>query len=328
MSAAARPKPALLTTACVAALLAGCASTSDRALERSLPAFESRSAGEPAPAPTTASRPCGDPTRSLRPPARLPRPGQMPPGTFMRAIQDRGRLIAGVDQNTLRFSYLNPLTGRLEGFEIDLLRQVTKALLGDPRKIQFKVITTAQRIPAIQQNRVDIVADAMTINCDRARKVAFTTPYFEAGQRVLVSSESSATGVRDLAGKRVCATFGSTSIENIKAVRAGMIPYPVAQRTDCLVALQEGVVDAISTDDAILLGFHLQDPYTRIVGRRFSREPYGMAIAKSHPELVRFVNGVLGRMTRDGAWSKIQEHWLGGLTRGQSRRPPLPRYRD
>jgi polar amino acid transport system substrate-binding protein len=316
-------------TAFAAAFLAGCASPSDRALERSLPALQSRFAGAPAATSRTARAPrCGDPTRSLRPPARLPAPGRMPLGTFMRTIQDRGRLIAGVDQNTLRFSYLNPFTGRLEGFEIDLLRRIAHALLGDSHAIEFKVITSAQRIPAIQQRRVDIVADAMTINCERAQQVAFTTPYYEAGQRVLVRSEFPAKGIRDLAGKRVCATVGSTSIENIRAADAGMIPYGVPQRTDCLVALQEGVVDAISTDDTILLGFHTQDPYTRIVGRRFSHEPYGMAIAKSHPEFVRFINGVLAQFAHDGTWSAIRDRWLGGLTRGQPRRPPPAHYRD
>ena len=309
-----------------AALLSGCATASDRALQRSLHAFESRPA-TPASKSSDSGARCGDPTRSLRPPARLPSPGRMPPGSFMRVIQDRGRLIAGVDQNTLRFSYLNPFTGELEGFEIDLLRRIAKALLGDPGAVEFRVITSADRISVIQKHRVDIVADAMTINCERARKVAFTTPYYEAGQRVLVSSDSRAKGIRDLAGKRVCATTTSTSIVNIRKARVGMIPYPVPQRTDCLVALQEGVVDAISTDDAILLGFHIQDPYTRIVGRRFSREPWGMAIAKSHPEFVRVVNGILAQVARDGTWSAIHDRWLGGLA-GQARRAPPARYRD
>jgi polar amino acid transport system substrate-binding protein len=252
----------------------------------------------------------------------------MPAGTFMRAIQDRGRLIAGVDQNSLRLSYLNPFTGRLEGFEIDLLRHLTRALLGDPRRIEFKVITSAQRTDAIRQRRVDIVADAMTINCERARKVAFTAPYYEAGQRVLVSSDSKARAIGDLTGRRVCATFTSTSIATLRNAGVGVIPFPVPQRTDCLVALQQGTVAAISTDDAILLGFHLQDPYTRIVGRRFTREPYGMAIARSHPEFVRFVNGVLARMIDDGTWSSIRDRWLRELTRGHARRPPPARYRD
>jgi polar amino acid transport system substrate-binding protein len=327
MSTGARQLPAVVIAACLAVLCTGCASVSDGALESSLPTRQSRSAVAKTPSGSISSGQCGDVTASLRPAARLPSPGHMPKGSFMRAIQDRGRLIAGVDQNTLRFAYLNPFTGQLEGFEIDLVRRIARAVLGDPHAIEFIVITSAQRIDAIQRRRVDIVADAMTITCDRRRAVAFTTPYYDAGQRLLVSSDSTAKSIRDLAGKRVCATTTSTSIQHIESAGVGMIPYAVSQRTDCLVALQQGEVDAISTDDAILLGFHAQDPYTKIVGPRFWDEPYGMAIDKSHPDFVRFVNGVLAQMTSDGTWSSIHHRWLSGLTHGRASRPPAAHYR-
>jgi polar amino acid transport system substrate-binding protein len=257
----------------------------------------------------------------------MPAAGQMPSGSFMRAIQDRGRLIAGVDQNTLRFAYLNPFTGRLEGFEIDLLRQIATALLGSPDKIEFRVITSANRADAVRSHRVDIVADAYSMTCDRRRQVAFTTTYYDAGQRLLVPRGLPVRSIRDMTGKRVCATSGSTSITNIRALGVGAIPYPVPQRTDCLVALQQGKVDAIATDDAILLGFKEQDPYTKIVGPRLEDEPYGMAIDKSHPDFVRFVNGVLARLRADGTWKAIDRRWLGGLAPGRER-PPTAHYRD
>ena len=114
------------------------------------------------------------------------------------------------------------------------------AVSGDPRKIEFKAITTAQRLPYVQQGRVDVVADAVTIRCDRLKDVAFSTVYYDAGQRILVPKASSARGIGDLGHKRVCATVGSTALQNIAASRSHPIPYPVAQRTDCLVALQEG----------------------------------------------------------------------------------------
>jgi polar amino acid transport system substrate-binding protein len=244
----------------------------------------------------------------------------------MRRIQDRGRLIAGVDQNTLRLSYLNPLTGRLEGFEIDLVRELARQLLGDPHKVDFRVVTSAQRIPAIQERRVDMVADAFTITCDRRRDVAFSTPYLDAGQRLLVRTSSPIRGLADLNGRRVCATTTSTSMQNIRDAHVGAIPYPVAQRTDCLVALQEGAVGAVTSDDAILLGFQVQDPYTKIVGPRFSQEPYGIGIDRSHPDFVRFVNGALARMRADGTWTRLSDRWLAGLGGAHAARPPEARY--
>ena len=314
---------------CLATALAGCASISDQALHTSLSALGTKAPAEPASTPgSTVTASCGDPTASLRPRGPLPAPGQMPTGTFMHVIQDRGRLVVGVDQNTLLFGYLNPFNGQIEGFDVDILRQVAKAIFGDPGAIEFKAISSAQRIPVIQDHSVDIVADAMTINCERSKQVSFSTVYYEAGQRVLVPSNSPVRGIQDLRGKRVCATAGSTSIENLRNSVFHPIPYPVPLRTDCLVALQQGKVAAISTDDAILYGLQAQDPYTKIVGARFTDEPYGLSINKSHPDLVRFVNGVLATMRSDGTWASIYEKRLGRVTHAPAPAPPQAHYRD
>lgn len=243
----------------------------------------------------------------------MPPPGEMPSGSYMATIQRRGYLRAGVDQNTLLFAYFNPLHGHIEGFEIDMLRQLAQAIFGDrnPNRIRFTAITTAERVPAVTDRSVDVVADAMTITCERRRQVAFSTVYYDAGQKILVPSNSSATSVKDLGGKPVCATTGSTSLDTLERQVPRPVPYTVAQRTDCLVAMQQGLVDGITSDDSILLGFKAQDPYTMIVGPRFANEPYGMAIRRDHRDFVRFVNGVLAKMRRDGSWKAIYTRWLG-----------------
>jgi polar amino acid transport system substrate-binding protein len=277
----------------------------------------------PATAPSTAAPPCGDVTASLHPPGVMPAPGAMPAGSYMARIERRGYLIAGIDQNTLLFAYFNPLAGQLQGFEIDMLGQLANAIFGSrPGNIMFKAITTAQRVPAVRAGTVDVVADAMTITCQRRRQVDFSTVYYDAGQKILVPSNSSARRVQDLGGKPVCATVGSTSLDALEHVVPAPIPYKVAQRTDCLVALQQGLVDAVTSDDSILLGFQAQDPDTKVVGPRFADEPYGMAISKAHPDFVRFVNGVLARMRADGSWQAIYARWLGKLTRTVPAPPP------
>jgi polar amino acid transport system substrate-binding protein len=241
----------------------------------------------------------------------------------VEAIRRRGRLIAGVDQNTLLLGYANPLHGqRIEGFEIDLLHELSRALFGRPDQIEFRALTTAERISAAKAGSVDIVADAFTITCYRASKVEFSTVYLSAGQRVLVPADSPARSLKDLSGKRVCSTKGSTSIARL-GTYPGVIPHPVAQRTDCLVALQRGEADAITSDDAILLGFQAQDPYTKLIGPAIEPEPYGMAMSKRRPDLVRWVNGQLARMRADGTWRRLYRKWLPGTPR----HPPV-HYRD
>ena len=229
----------------------------------------------------------------------------------MAKIRARGHLIAGVDQNTYHFGYLNPLDGKIEGFDIDMVHAVAKAIFGNPNKVQFKAISDDQRIPAVQSGAVNIVAHTMTINCARLQQVNFSSVYFDAGQRVLVPSNSRATSLADLGGKRVCATDGSTSIANIKAATPRPIPVAVTFWTDCLVLLQQGDVAAVSTDDSILDGLKAQDPWTKIVGPRFTSEPYGLAISQRHPDFVRFVNAVLQQLRTDGQWAASYAHWVG-----------------
>jgi len=259
-----------------------------------------------------------DPTASLRPSG----PPRVIPGSFMARIRARGYLIAGVDQSTYHFGYLNPRNGKIEGFDIDMVRAVAAAIFGNPGKVQFKAISDAQRIPDVRSGAVDIVAHTMTINCERLQQVDFSTVYFDAGQRVLVEANSPARSLADLGGKRVCATKGSTSIANIRAAPSHPVPVPVPFWTDCLVLLQQGGVAAISTDDSILDGLAAQDPWTKIVGPRFTSEPYGLAISKQHPDFVRFVNAVLQRLRANGQWAASYAHWVGTPVPA----PPPARY--
>ncbi|MFC0065985.1 glutamate ABC transporter substrate-binding protein [Umezawaea endophytica] len=301
----------------------------------SAPAITVGSVGEPvpgdaaevrAPPSSGAAVPACDATASLRPDGALPTPGAMPTGSTMERIAARGRLIAGVDQNTYLMGFRNPGTGAIEGFDVDMAREIAKALFGDPNRIQFKVLTSEQRIPALEQGEVDVVVRTMTINCERAQKVAFSSVYYQAGQRVLASRGSGITGPDSLGGRKVCATKGSSSLANVANIAAKPVVVSVANWTDCLVMLQQGQVDAVSTDDTILAGLAAQDPYTEMVGPQFTQEPYGMGIPKANEDFVRFVNGVLERIRDDGTWSTIHQRWLGVLDRNAT--PPAAKYRD
>src|SRR5260370_34589286 len=134
----------------------------------------------------------------------------------MAKIRARGYLIAGVDQTTYHFGFLNPLKGQIEGFDIDMVHAIAAAIFGNPSKVEFKAISDAQRIPEVRSGAVDIVAHTMTITCARLQQVDFSTVYYDAGQRGLVPSNSSVKRIAGLGGKKVCATIGSTSITNIK----------------------------------------------------------------------------------------------------------------
>jgi polar amino acid transport system substrate-binding protein len=248
----------------------------------------------------------------------------------MAEIVARGKLVVGVDQNTLQFGFRDPRTGEIGGFDVDMARQVAKALFGDENAIQLRVLTSSQRIPALTSGEVDLVVQTMTITCERLEDVAFSSVYYLAGQQILVKKDSGYDGIDALADKVVCAAEGSTSLANI--VNADVDPKPVGMQvagwTDCLVMLQQNQVDAVSTDNTILAGLAAQDPTTHVLPERISDEPYGMAMPRGQDDFVRFVNAVLEQLRTDGTWARIYGDWVAGLLPGVPAVPPAARYRD
>lgn len=307
-----------LTVAALAALLAGCtgggyASTPVPGPSTSAP---TSAAGAPSPTATTTTAGCTG-TEYLR--SYDPDPNAR--GGLLQRIKNRGRLIAGVSADTLTFGARNPVSGQIEGFDIDRLRAISRALFGDPGKIEFRVITTAQRIPVLQDGDVDIVARTMTINCDRWTQVAFSGRYYEAGQKVLVSLDSRAKGLQDLGGKRVCAPNGSTSLTFLEKQYPDVTAVGAATHTGCLALFQQGEVDAITGDDTVLAGLAAQDPYAKVVGEKLTSEPYGLAMPKGERAFVQFVNAVLEQEKSNGAWKASYDRWLADAL-GPAPQPP------
>jgi polar amino acid transport system substrate-binding protein len=279
------------------------------------------------PSGSAAQVQCDNATKSFRPAGSLPAPGQMPAGSTMQKILANGKLKAGVDQNTFLFGFRNPSTSRLEGFDIDRVREIALAIFGgDPvavdQKIQYKVLSSAERIPALEKGDVDVVVRTFTANCDRWTKINFSAIYYVAGQKLLVDKASDVTTLDQLGDKRVCAQRGSTSINKLSTEYKKIITVATDTWSDCLVMLQQGQVDAVSTDDTILAGMAKQDPNVKLVGDRITQEPYGIGIPKANEDMVRFVNGVLEKSIEDGQWEASYTRWLGGTAT-----PPTPEYR-
>jgi polar amino acid transport system substrate-binding protein len=308
----------------IVGLLAACGSCADNTTTPAPTVAPPLPVGVKDPAPTPSAQAGGSTSCDVRHSSLRPEAGNPAGGPTLDKIKARGRLIVGVDQTTYQFGYRDAKTGQIIGFDTDIVRQIAKDLLGNPNAIQFRAITSAQRIPVIQNHEVDLVAHTMTINCDRLKQVDFSSVYFDAGQRVLVPSTSTVTGIQDLGGKKVCAAEGSTSIVNIGKAPSHPIAVSVPDWADCLVLLQQGQVDAISTDDTILQGMAFQDSNLKLVGPKFTDEPYGIAVNKDANDLLRFVNGVLERIRSDGTWKAIYHQWL----LGDIPEPPAAGYRD
>jgi polar amino acid transport system substrate-binding protein len=322
-----------LVAAAFAVLATGCASTTAPvnlatvgAVSAPVPGGVLTGRAAVPPAASTAPQ-CGDPTASLRPPAPQPAPGHMPARSTMAKIQARGYLIAGVDQNTYLFGYRDPKFNTLDGFDIQMVKDVAQAIFGDtnPDHVQFRAITSAQRIDVLKKGQVDLVARTFTISCARLQDVAFSTVYYQAHRKLLVRADSTATGIGDLGGRRVCATAGSDSLSASQGQAKPQIPVAVNDWSDCLVMLQQGQVDGVVSDDTILAGMEAQDPNTRIVGDTIAQEPYGLAFPQQNTDFVSFANGVLQKIRTSGEWTKTYNHWVGNRL-GATPAPPAATY--
>lgn len=318
-----RTLAALAATTALAAACAGCAS------QDTVVPFGDQPIGPPLPAdatilPQPSARPAPptdcDATASLRPDGTSHASGRL------QQIRDRGRLIVGLDQGSNLFSFRDPLSGDLLGFDVDIAHEVARDLFGDPDRVEFHFLSSAQREEALQKGTVDMVVKTMTITCERARSVEFSTVYYRAGQRVLVPRNSPIAAAEDLAGRKVCVVAGTTSISSLWHVQPDARIMTVPSWGDCLVAIQQRQVDAVSTDDTILAGMVAQDPNLMIVGGAIESEPYGIGMRRGDDALTRFVNGTLERIRDDGTWKRIYDRWLTVL--GPAPAPPEPTYVD
>jgi len=281
------------------------------------------SSSPPPPAPQAA---CEQIRESLRPVGPLPAPGAMPPGSTMAQIAQRGRLIVAVDQGKYLVGYRNPLTGGLEGSDIDIVRLIAAAIFGDPDRVQYIVVPIADRDKVIERRQVDMVVNTYSVTCARQRKVEYSTAYLAGSQRVLVPAGSGVAEIEDLAGQRVCTSRGSTNEEVLRALPVRLEVVTLPSIADCVVELQRGRVAAVSSEDVILAGLAAQDPQVEVVGRELLSSQYAVGMSPQTPDLVRFVNAVLERARADGTLAASNRRWLSVLD-------PLPpvapaRYRD
>ncbi len=308
-------------------LIAGCggaqsaprASDSGDYTEPPLPANAVVTPADSAPASNPGPQ-CGNPTASLR-------PSGTEQGPTLDAIRARGRLLVGLDPGSNLFSFRDPISGTLAGFDVDIATEIARDLFGDPHRIEYRILGSADREKALQDHTVDIVVKTMTITCDRRQRVDFSSTYLMSHQRVLAVKGSGITGMADLAGRRVCAVGGTTSLDRLRQIRPSASIMTVPTWADCLVVLQQRQVDAISTDDALLAGLVAQDPYAEVVGSDISDEPYGVGIPKGNDDMVRFVNATLQRLRTDGTWNRLYGYWLAPAL-GPASGPPEPTYRD
>jgi ABC-type amino acid transport substrate-binding protein len=245
---------------------------------------------------------------------------QFDPSTTLGKIQEKGEITIGVKFDVPPFGFQNPESNEVEGFDVDLGKAVADKLGVEPK---FVEAISDNRIPFLQDGTTDLILSTMTINAERAQEIDFSEPYYIASGRILTKTDSPIKGLKDLAGKRVCTALGSTYEETIREQAPKADLKLVDSYSECLELIQNGAVDAISTDDVILTGMIIQDDTLHLVGDELTTEPYGAGIKKGDKQLVDFVNGVFDEYKQDGRWQETYDKWVGQYTETQQEPPTM-----
>ncbi|MET0887617.1 MAG: glutamate ABC transporter substrate-binding protein [Mycetocola sp.] len=226
-------------------------------------------------------------------------------------ITERGSIKVGVKEDQPNLGYLDPTTGDRSGFDVDVARWIAASLGYDEDQIEYTAIDSANREQAIINGDIDYYVGTYSITDDRKEQIAFAGPYFITGQGLLVAADNEdITGVDSLtADTVVCSATGSTSIQRIKD-ETPADTEEFGKYSECVEALKNGSVDAVTTDEAILIGYAAQDPDNlKVVGDVFSEERYGVGLEKSDAALQEYIN----TMFTDGGdiWQAIFDKNLG-----------------
>ncbi|ALL77827.1 ABC transporter substrate-binding protein [Pseudonocardia sp. EC080610-09] len=230
-----------------------------------------------------------------------------------QAMQQRGRVVVGVKDDQPGLGFRDATTGEFSGFDIDVAKMVAGGLGFAPDQIDWKVVPSAAREDVIERGEVDYYVGTYTINDKRKQRVGFAGPYYTAGQGLLVrADENEITGPQTLQGKTVCSVTGSTPIQRVRDQNLTTSIVEFQTYTQCVDQLINGQVDAVTTDDAILLGYASQNPeQLKVVGETFSEEPYGIGVPLNDTAFRTKVNDLLQTAIDDGTWKTIYDGTLG-----------------
>lgn len=228
-------------------------------------------------------------------------------------VKKKGVLVAGVKDSLPPFGYVDEKSRQIVGYDIDFVNAIAKKL---GVKVELKPVTSASRMPQLQEGHIDIIAATMTKNAERAKVIDFSHSYFITGQKFLTRRGAVKT-LKDLEGKKIGTTKGSTSEQNVKKAIPTATVLSFDDYPQAFLALMQGKVSAVTTDEAILAGILAKAPNKvqyEIPDLQISEEPYGLGMRKGDKNFDEFVNKTILEMEKSGEAKKIYFKWFGPNT--------------
>ncbi|AZM47492.1 hypothetical protein DMB38_18355 [Streptomyces sp. WAC 06738] len=248
-----------------------------------------------------------------------------PAGSGSGGGRGRKSLTIGImpDQSTMSYCDRD---GNHAGFEVDVARYLAGELGVEVEDITWREVSAAERTDALVRGEVDFVVASYQITDARKEEVDFAGPYLSARQDLLMRADERVRDVTDLNGMKLCSVTGSTSAQVVK--EGGAPGADLTERSsyaECLTALDRGEVDALTTDDSLLVGYATQSGNPsdyRLAGLELSAEHfYGVGVPKGETELRDDIDAAIDQMIADGSWAMAAETFIGGVANYDAQPP-------
>lgn len=236
-------------------------------------------------------------------------------------IQAGGALVIAHRESSVPFSYIDTRSGKPVGYALDLCLRLAEAVRKQTgrkdMKVEFLMVTPANRMAVIEQGKADMECGSTTNNAQRRQTVAFTVPHFITGARMLVKADSTINAMEDLKGKKLVSTKGTSPMALVtQANRQRLMGITIVEAPDharALEMVENGEADAFVMDDVLLNGLAAARPDPRalkVVGKFLSTEPLAIMLPKADTAFKKLVDEEMKRIITSREIHPIYEKWF------------------
>ena len=240
----------------------------------------------------------------------FPYPSEFAECDLYEEIIQRGKIKVGINAESKPFGFYDE-KGNLAGYDVDLAKYIAQYILKNPENIELIPVTPSNRLIKASTGEVDVVISTVTITPQRQEIVSFSIPYDAAGQAVLVKSNSQIKSISDLAGQVVGVIFGTTAEKNMSNLVPTASLRGFKSYQEAYEALKAGQINAVTSDDTILNSFVISDSSVKLLPKRYSHEPYGIAFkkGKSTRKLKENLDFAIKDMKQKNIILRLRKRW-------------------
>lgn len=220
----------------------------------------------------------------------------------------------GINENTPPFSKLDS-NGQLVGFEIEVAKEIVKNLSSN-MQIDFIHIDKSDRISALEDNRVDLIISALSVNKERNMRIDFSTPYFFVNTAILTKRVESVDSINSLKGKKIAIIQNTTTHKDFKDDDYSLIFCKDPE--DCFLKLQKNEADAFVTDDLILFTYEIKNSEYEVAIKRVGKTDFiAIGVSKNSPKLLEEINKILIKISKNGSFKKVYNETIAPIYEGK-----------